>query len=255
MHLLAAGTPIAPDVPLPGNPLLGAPPPDLGRRNPLVLAVLPLADGIGDLHVGVALVAPVGGGLEFRGRGAAGGPRESVPGPDVQELEGALGALAGGDVAFDLGSAFAGSLNSFHVPWRNALACIDGERGAEGGSNSHVSQLLGDNQPIVADEGAACGAHAVLAVGGQGDVGVRGVAAVEGPLRLAVADDEDARCWCHGEDETSFALAGDGTGMKGGGRLLVPQFREMKRELSGERDRGRREGGERGFFIKWETKI
>ena len=245
MHLLAAGTPIAPDVPLPGNPLLGAPPPDLGRRNPLVLAVLPLADGLGDLHVGVALVAPVGGGLEVCGRGAAGGPRESVPGPDVQELEGALGALAGGDVAFDLGSAFVGSLNSFYVPWRDAPAHMDGGRGVEGESNSHVGQLLGDNQPIVADEGAARGAHAVLAVGGQRDVGVRGVAAVEGPLRLAVADDEDARCWCHGEDETSFALAGDGTRMKGGGRLLVPQFSQMKGGIF-RREIGDRREEERG---------
>jgi len=59
--------------------------------------------------------------------------------------------------------------------------------------HSHVDELLGDNEPVVADEGLAGGADALLAVGGEGDVGAARVLAAEGPLRLAVADDEDAR--------------------------------------------------------------
>lgn len=55
-----------------------------------------------------------------------------------------------------------------------------------------MSQLPGNNQAVIADHGLARGPDAPLAVGGQGDVADAGVASVEGPLRLAVADDEDA---------------------------------------------------------------
>ncbi len=55
-----------------------------------------------------------------------------------------------------------------------------------------MSQLAGGNQAVIADEGFPRGQHALLAVGGQGNVGRAGVAAVERPLSLAVADDEDA---------------------------------------------------------------
>lgn len=57
---------------------------------------------------------------------------------------------------------------------------------------SHVGELLGDNQPVVADQGAAGGRDALLAGGRQGDVGDARVLAAERPLRLAVADNEDA---------------------------------------------------------------
>ena len=57
-----------------------------------------------------------------------------------------------------------------------------------------MRELFRDNESVVADEGAASGADSLLAVGGEGDVGGAGVAAVEGPFGLAVADDEAA--WC-----------------------------------------------------------
>jgi hypothetical protein len=62
----------------------------------------------------------------------------------------------------------------------------------------HVYELLGDNEAVVTNEGAAGGTHALLAVGGEGDVGGTGVAAVEGPLGLAMAEDEAAWVGSHG---------------------------------------------------------
>ena len=56
-----------------------------------------------------------------------------------------------------------------------------------------MRELFRDNKPVIADEGAAGGPDTLLAVGGEGDVGGAGVAAVEGPFGLAVADDEAAR--------------------------------------------------------------
>lgn len=56
-----------------------------------------------------------------------------------------------------------------------------------------MSELLGDNEPIIAHHGLACGSDSLLAVLGEGDVGDTSVAAVEGPFCLAVADDEDTR--------------------------------------------------------------
>ena len=64
--------------------------------------------------------------------------------------------------------------------------------GQDRGKLLHVDELLRHNEPVVADEGAARGADALLAVGGERDVAAAGVAAVEGPFRLAVADDEAA---------------------------------------------------------------
>jgi len=55
-----------------------------------------------------------------------------------------------------------------------------------------VEELLRHDQPVVPDEGAARRRDALLAVGRERDVGVARVLAVERPLRLAVADDEDA---------------------------------------------------------------
>jgi hypothetical protein len=57
----------------------------------------------------------------------------------------------------------------------------------------HVNQLLRDDQSIVAHEGATRGPDPLLAIGCERDVGGSGVAAVEGPFGLAVADDEAAR--------------------------------------------------------------
>lgn len=59
-----------------------------------------------------------------------------------------------------------------------------------------MGDLLGNNQPVVADQRLARRAHAALPGGRQRYVGARRVPAVEGPLRLAVADEEDAgRVW------------------------------------------------------------
>ena len=55
-----------------------------------------------------------------------------------------------------------------------------------------MGEVARDYQAIGTDEGAACCADAALAVGGEGDVGGACVAAVEGPLGFAVADDEDS---------------------------------------------------------------
>jgi hypothetical protein len=59
------------------------------------------------------------------------------------------------------------------------------------GEELHVGEVLGDYEPVVADEGFACGADARFAVGGEGQLGGTGVAAVEGPFCFAVADYED----------------------------------------------------------------
>jgi hypothetical protein len=95
-HLLPPRTPIPPDIPprtpIYIQPLLPAQRADGRRREALVVAVVPLADVVGDLDLGVARrVRAVG--LAVRGPGELGQVG------DVEELEGSLGALAGGDVA------------------------------------------------------------------------------------------------------------------------------------------------------------
>ena len=58
--------------------------------------------------------------------------------------------------------------------------------------HSHMSQLLGNNQAVLADEGSAGGADASLAVGCQRYVRRPRVPAVERPLGLAMPDDKDS---------------------------------------------------------------
>ena len=58
----------------------------------------------------------------------------------------------------------------------------------------HMSQLLGHNQPVLADKRLARGAHSSLAIGRKGDITGAGMTAVEGPLGLTVTDDENAGC-------------------------------------------------------------
>jgi len=55
-----------------------------------------------------------------------------------------------------------------------------------------MSQLLRHNQSIVADQSLARGTNSPLASGCKRDVTGAGVAAVQGPLGLTVADDENA---------------------------------------------------------------
>ena len=57
----------------------------------------------------------------------------------------------------------------------------------------HVDKPFRDDETVVADEGVAGCSDSLLTVGCQGDVRGAGVAAVERPLRLAVADNEAAR--------------------------------------------------------------
>lgn len=59
-------------------------------------------------------------------------------------------------------------------------------------ADSHVGQLLGHNEPVAADESVAGGLDALLAFGRERDVRDAGMPAIERPLRLAVAGDEDA---------------------------------------------------------------
>ena len=98
LRTLAAGTAVAPYIPVFGQaggfPAL----PDLRGRDALVVAVVPFGDlggdgdgGGGAGGVGGEVVAVLGGGL----------PGEGVRAAEFEELEGALGAGAGGDVAFE----------------------------------------------------------------------------------------------------------------------------------------------------------
>jgi hypothetical protein len=56
-----------------------------------------------------------------------------------------------------------------------------------------VNELLGHDQPIVANKGAAGGTNALFAIGCEGDVGGSCMASVERPFGLAVADDKATR--------------------------------------------------------------
>lgn len=89
---LSAGAAVAPNVPVGVEALLGAAAADLGARDALVVAVVPLADVVGDLDAGAADE----GARVLR---AVGRPGEGVLDAEVEELKGALGALPGGDVA------------------------------------------------------------------------------------------------------------------------------------------------------------
>jgi hypothetical protein len=92
---LSTRTAVPPDIPSPHQAVPPPDVPDLGRRDALVVAVVPLADVLRDLDLGSARV--VGQVIVC--------DTVPVPGqwlvllPDAEELEGALGALPGGDVA------------------------------------------------------------------------------------------------------------------------------------------------------------
>jgi hypothetical protein len=94
VHSLPPRTAIPPDIPagVRVQALLLAQGADGGRGHALVVAVVPLADVVGDLDLGAA-------GRVFAVGLAVGWPGELVWVGDVEELEGSLGALAGGDVA------------------------------------------------------------------------------------------------------------------------------------------------------------
>ena len=98
LRAFAAGTAVAPDIPglgqTGGFPALA----DLRGGDALVVAVVPFGDlggdgdgGGGAGGMGGEVVVVLGGGL----------PGEGVRAAEFEELEGALGAGAGGDVAFE----------------------------------------------------------------------------------------------------------------------------------------------------------
>ena len=147
---------------------------DLRARQPFVVAVVPLPYVLRHLHAGYRPHVA-------RGRGRA-VPGERVAAAEVEELEGAPGAGAGGDVAIrDRGGQFVHVISGQN--WNGSREYV-----RLGGV--HVGELGGDDEPVVAEEGAAGGADPRLAVRGQRELGRAGVAAVEGPFGFAVADYE-----------------------------------------------------------------
>jgi hypothetical protein len=95
LHSLATGAAIPPDIPVFAESLLLALAPDLRARDAFIVAVVPFADVLGDLDAGTAGMAA------SLLAGAMGLPRQGLLEAKVQELKGALGALAGGDVAVE----------------------------------------------------------------------------------------------------------------------------------------------------------
>jgi hypothetical protein len=97
IHVLSPRTSVPPNVPVRVQPLARAQLADLGRRDALVLAVVPLADVLGDLNLrgaGQAVAFARGGDYAVRS------PGQPVVEGEVQQFQRPLGAAAGGDVAF-----------------------------------------------------------------------------------------------------------------------------------------------------------
>lgn len=90
--ILAPGTSIPPDIPVGIQTLLLAELFDLRRRNALVVAIVPLADVLGDLDTGFAGQAVIAR-LTMRS------PGKRVLVLQVEELQGALGTPSWRDVA------------------------------------------------------------------------------------------------------------------------------------------------------------
>lgn len=64
----------------------------------------------------------------------------------------------------------------------------------EGQANVHVSEFLGDNQTVGADERFSSGSNTFLAVGRERQFGGAGVSAVDRPVGLAVTNHENSGC-------------------------------------------------------------
>lgn len=67
---------------------------------------------------------------------------------------------------------------------------------------SHMDQLTGSDQAIIAHQRLPRGQNALLTVCGQGDVSRAGMAAVKRPFGLAMTDDEDSGTRHAGVDTT-----------------------------------------------------
>ncbi len=79
------------------------------------------------------------------------------------------------------------------MAWRGRKQVGKKEEGGQGKRNLHMSQLFWHNESVVAHKSFPRSADAGFAVGGEGKLGVAGVAAIEGPFCLAVAHNKDAR--------------------------------------------------------------
>lgn len=66
----------------------------------------------------------------------------------------------------------------------------------EMGRALHVCEVLGYDQSICTDQGAAGGSNSLLAVRCQWQLCDSSMSAIQRPLRLTVPDDEDSWC-CH----------------------------------------------------------
>lgn len=151
LRALAALAAVAPYVPVPIQSALCPRLADLRGREALVVAVVPLADR------GTYGYGGVCADVEGRMRGFRWGflvPGVALAAADVEEFEGALGAVAGGYVAGSpMQVSMLGRVEE-HGVWRGR------------GRGTHVCEVARDDQSVVADEGFACGADALLAVGG-----------------------------------------------------------------------------------------
>lgn len=88
---LSAWAPVLPDVPILAEALLLADTADFGARDALIVAVVPLADVLGDLYASTAADgAPIPLAVSL--------PRKRLRQIEVQELESALSTLARRDV-------------------------------------------------------------------------------------------------------------------------------------------------------------
>lgn len=74
----------------------------------------------------------------------------------------------------------------------------------------HMYQLARDDEAIRANEGLACGADSLLAVGSEGNIGAARVLSAEGPFCFAVADEEQSRRGHGGLDVFGGGRAMDG---------------------------------------------
>lgn len=101
-------------------------------------------------------------------------PGVPVAAAEVEELEGALGARAGGYVAAECQRSSCDLCESMLI------------------ESLHVRNVTGHDEAVVADQRFTGGADSFLAVLCERDVRYACVSAVERPFCLAVTDDEDA---------------------------------------------------------------
>lgn len=170
---LATRAPVAPDVPA-AQALSLAHLADLGGRDALVVAVVPLGDARVDRHARVSRVLRRLVGIALGRRVRAATPREWLVAAQVEEFEGSFGSLSRRHVAVDFTSGMRSALSSWCTFARN-LRCLCVPAGARGAGpwesrDIHVYQLPGHDQPVVAHQCPPRCPHSLLAVLRQRDV-------------------------------------------------------------------------------------